>query len=106
MTQAITLKLKIMKLLKSNYDNKAVINHLRSSLSIMESTNEISFTDNSFLECDITVFYKDGNYELIIKDKGLDANNLVVRQSKSVAFNFTNRTDTIKKILQELKIIN
>ena len=95
-----------MKLLKSNYDNKAVINHLKSSLSIMESTNEISFTDNSFLECDITVYYKDGGYKLILKDKGLDTNNLVVSQSKSITFNFTNRTDIIKKILQKLKIIN
>ena len=95
-----------MKLLKSNYDNKEVINHLRSSLSIMESTNEISFTDNSFLECDITVYYEDGVYKLTLKDKGLDTNNLVVCQSKSITFNFTNRTDTIKKILQKLRIIN
>jgi hypothetical protein len=95
-----------MKLLKSNYDNKAVINHLKSSFSILETTNDISFTDNSFLETDLTVIYKNGIYTLLLTLKGLNVDSLVIEESEYQSFEFSNRTDAIKKILKTLKIIN
>ena len=96
-----------MKLQKSNYDNKAVINHLKSSFSIIESSGEnTTFTDTqSFIECDVCVSYKADKYNVSLTNKGLTDYNAVVWNAKSKVLSFDTRTEAIKHILKALKSI-
>tara|TARA_R110000764_G_scaffold78452_3_gene156540 strand:- start:5644 stop:5925 length:282 start_codon:yes stop_codon:yes gene_type:complete len=92
-----------MKLLKSNYDNKGVINHLKSCFSIIESAGEqTTFTDTqSFFECDLSVKYRENQYSVSLTEKYC----LWDWNPQPKILKFDNRTDAIKFILKELKII-
>jgi len=96
-----------MKLQKSNYDNKAVINHLKSSFSIIESSGEnTTFTDNqSFIECNVSVSYKENKYNVSLSSKGLTDYSTITFNPTPKAANFDTRTEAIKHILKALKII-
>jgi hypothetical protein len=95
-----------MKLQKSNYDNKAVINHLKSSLSIIESAGEnTTFTDTqSFIDCNVSVSYKDNTYNVSLTKDFTDYNT-VVWGGETTTKSFDTRTEAIKHILKALKII-
>jgi hypothetical protein len=94
-----------MKLLKSNYNNKEVINLIKSSFSILESSKS-TFKTTQFIEVDVNVTFTDNIYSVLLTNKGLLNNNASVdwdkRQTKQ---EFTNRTDAIKFILKGLNII-
>tara|TARA_R110001583_G_C5479162_1_gene393626 strand:+ start:106 stop:396 length:291 start_codon:yes stop_codon:yes gene_type:complete len=95
-----------MKLKKSRYDNKEVINQIKSAFSIIESggTNS-SFTDSqNFFECVVSVSYKDNIYKVSITDKYLKENLINWNPTPQYLY-FTNRTNAIKCILKKLKII-
>ena len=92
-----------MKVLStSNYNNKEVINFLKSNFSIIESA-EASFVTSQFLEIDsLKVSFKDGvyNVELIgLKDESL---NFITNSVNK----FLNRIDAIKYILFNVGIIS
>ena len=76
-----------MKTIKSNYDNKEVIDHLKSSFSIMESGGDnTTFRDSqSFLEFEIFVMLSENKYIVSLTENS--------------------RTEAIKHILKALKII-
>ena len=95
-----------MKLQKSNYDNKAVINHLKSSFSIIESAGEnTTFTDTqSFINCDVCVSYKENKYTVSLTSDFTDYNT-VIWGGETKTKSFDNRTEAIKHILKALKII-
>ena len=96
-----------MKLKRSHYNNKEVINHLKSSFSIIESAGMITtFTDTqNFLEFDINVVYKNNKYNVSLTEKGLTDYGIVISKPKTKKAIFENRTDAIKHILKKLKII-
>ena len=96
-----------MKTIKSNYDNKAVIDHLKSSFSIMESGGDnTTFRDSqSFLEFEIFVMLSENKYIVSLTEKGLNDLDLVRWNPKSTFTNFNSRTEAIKHILKALKII-
>jgi len=93
-----------MKLLKSNYENKEVINHLKNSFSIMESSGA-TFSTSEFIEADFKVYLKYSKYNVEITKKGLDGNNLVIENDNPDKYIFDNRIDAIKCILKTIKII-
>jgi len=92
-----------MKLLKSsNYNNKEVINHLKSSFSILESTQS-TFNTSEFLEIEmVSVFKKDDVY--IVELKNIKSNDLCSKWSEKKQF--TNRVKAIKFILLNIGVIN
>ena len=96
-----------MKTIKSNYDNKAVIDHLKSSFSIMESAgDDTTFRDSqSFLEFEIFVMLSENKYIVSLTEKGLNDLDLVRWNPKTTFTNFNSRTEAIKHILKALKII-
>ena len=96
-----------MKLQKSNYNNKEVINYLKSSFSIIESAGlTTAFTDTqSFIECDVSVVYKGDRYIVSLTSKGLTDYNTMVCNAKTKAESFDTRTEAIKHILKAVKII-
>tara|TARA_R110002072_G_scaffold277963_1_gene439747 strand:- start:1449 stop:1763 length:315 start_codon:yes stop_codon:yes gene_type:complete len=97
-----------MKLLKrSNYNNKEVINCLKTNFSILESS-KCKFITSEFLEMDKLEINFDGELYKVallgLRMKG--ANYHLVSQLKSdVIKNFNNRVDAIKYILFNLGII-
>ena len=92
-----------MKLIKSNYDNKAVIEFLKNSFSVLESS-ESSFKTSEFTEVDISANFKEGEYTIELTQKGLTS-GLAIGIGKTRKEKFTNKTDSIKCILIALKII-
>ena len=95
-----------MILLKSNYDNKQVINFFKSTFSTLESTAPCKWTDSvTFLEAEIALEVKDGNHIVFITNKLLDENNLIDFHPTTEKFIFNNRTEAIKQVLRTLKII-
>tara|TARA_R110000803_G_scaffold30644_1_gene68979 strand:- start:872 stop:1186 length:315 start_codon:yes stop_codon:yes gene_type:complete len=97
-----------MKLLKrSNYNNKEVINSLKTNFSILESS-KCKFITSEFLEMDQIEVSFNGEYYKVallgLRMKG--ANYHLVSELKSdVIKNFNNRVDAIKYILFNLGII-
>ena len=92
-----------MKLLKSSqYNNKEIINHIKSSFSIMESSNS-TFNTSEFLEIEmLSVFKKNDIYtvELLnIKSKDLCSEWSEKKQFKS-------RLKAIKFILLNIGVIS
>ena len=96
-----------MKTIKSNYDNKAVIDHLKSSFSIMESAgDDTTFRDSqSFLEFEIFVRFIENKYIVELTEKGLNDLDLVRWNPKTTFTKFDTRTDSINHILKAIKII-
>ena len=92
-----------MKLLKtSNYNNKEVINFLKTQFSIIESA-KCKFTTSQFLEMDSLVVYFNGStYKVEIE--GLKHKSL--NFSSTFEESFDNRVKAIKTILFYLNIIS
>ena len=92
-----------MKVLKSsNYDNKEVINHIKSSFSIMESSNSM-FQTSEFLEVEmVTVFKKNDIYTVELSN--IKSKDLCSKWSEKKQF--TSRTKAIKFILLNIGVIN
>ena len=101
--QTKQLKLKIMKLLKtSNYDNREVINFIKTQFSTIESS-KCSFTTSQFLEMDSLKVSFDGDIYKVsfenLKDKSLNFSNNITKT-------FENRAEAMKTILFNLGIIS
>tara|TARA_R110001632_G_C11018540_1_gene380087 strand:+ start:68 stop:364 length:297 start_codon:yes stop_codon:yes gene_type:complete len=91
-----------MKLLRtSNYENKEVINFLKTQFSIIESAKS-SFTTSQFLEMDRLIISFDGeSYKLSFE--GLNHHSLNFKSN--VTENTDNRVKAIKTVLYRLGII-
>lgn len=96
-----------MKFKRSNYNNKEVVNYLKSSFSIIESGGAVTtFTDSrNFLEYRIDVDYKGNNYHVYLTEKGHTDYGILISNPKTKKAIFDNRTEAIKHILKGLKII-
>lgn len=93
----------IMKVLKSSYyDNKEVINHIKSSFSIMESSKS-TFQTSEFLEIEmVTVFKKDDVYTVELTN--IKSKCLCYKWSEKKQF--TSRSKAIKFILLNIRVIS
>ena len=92
-----------MKLLKtSNYDNREVINFIKTQFSTIESA-KCSFTTSQFLEMDSLKVSFDGDIYKVsfenLKDKSLNFSNNITKT-------FENRAEAMKTILFNLGIIS
>jgi len=91
-----------MKLLgSSNYNNKEIINFLKTQFSIIENNNK-NFITSQFLEMEqLEVIMNQNQYRVVLwglKDKSLNFKTNVHKD-------FNNRVDAIKFILFNLGII-
>tara|TARA_R100000544_G_C2200387_1_gene46392 strand:+ start:378 stop:686 length:309 start_codon:yes stop_codon:yes gene_type:complete len=86
----------------SNYDNKEVINHIKSSFSILESSKS-TFSTSEFLEIEmVSVFKKDDVYTVELNN--IKCPSLCSEWSEKKQF--TSRTKAIKYILFNIGVIN
>ena len=86
----------------SNYDNKEVINHIKSSFSILESSKS-TFSTSEFLEIEmVSVFKKDDVY--VVQLSNIKSKCLCYKWSEKKQF--TSRTKAIKYILFNIGVIN
>lgn len=92
-----------MKVLKSsNYDNKEVINHIKSSFSILESTKS-TFNTSEFLQIEmVKVFKTDDVYNVELYN--IKSKDLCTKWSEKKQF--TSRSKAIKFILLNIGVID
>jgi len=89
-----------MKLRATQYDNKEVINFLKQSLILLEKS-ESSWTYTGFDEYNYTISIVEGKFiiKTFAKNWGKVKNYICVDRA------FEKRSETIKAILKDLKII-
>tara|TARA_R110002049_G_scaffold278109_1_gene456731 strand:+ start:252 stop:554 length:303 start_codon:yes stop_codon:yes gene_type:complete len=94
-----------MKVLKSsNYDNKEIINHIKTSFSVLESSKS-TFHTSEFLEVEmVSVSLRDGIYK--VRLDGIHHKTYISELKTNKFEYFDNRVNAIKYILFYIGIIS